>query len=65
MAHRLTSKLNPKKRYLQVALNNTLEEVHKIIFIEQCGLQGNQIKLVSKTQEIQRCSKVGLRKKFN
>lgn len=31
MAHRPTSKLNPKKRYLQVALNSTLEEAHKII----------------------------------
>lgn len=31
MAHRPTSKLNPKKRYLQVALNSTLEETHKII----------------------------------
>ncbi len=26
-----TSKLNPKKRYLQIALNNTLEEAQKII----------------------------------
>lgn len=31
MAHRSTSKLNPKKRYLQVALNSTLAEAHKII----------------------------------
>lgn len=31
MAHRQISKLNPKKRYLQVALNSTLEEAHKII----------------------------------
>lgn len=31
MFHRPTPKLNPKKRYLQVALNNTLEEAHKII----------------------------------
>ncbi|KKS36877.1 MAG: hypothetical protein UV01_C0016G0022 [Parcubacteria group bacterium GW2011_GWA2_42_14] len=31
MAHRPTSKLNPKKCYLQVALNSTLEEAHKII----------------------------------
>ncbi|TSC69450.1 MAG: bifunctional enzyme Fae/Hp [Parcubacteria group bacterium Gr01-1014_66] len=31
MAHRPTSKLNPKKRYLQMALNSTLEEAHKII----------------------------------
>lgn len=31
MAHRPASKLNPKKRYLQVALNNTLEEARKII----------------------------------
>lgn len=31
MAHRPVSKLNPKKRYLQVALNSTLEEAHKII----------------------------------
>lgn len=31
MAHRPTSKLNPKKRYLQVALNSTLEDAQKII----------------------------------
>src|SRR3989338_804863 len=31
MARRPTSKLNPKKRYLQVALNSTLEEARKII----------------------------------
>lgn len=31
MALRPVSKLNPKKRYLQVALNSTLEEAHKII----------------------------------
>ena len=31
MAHRPTSRLNPKKHYLQVALNNTLEEAHKVI----------------------------------
>jgi bifunctional enzyme Fae/Hps len=31
MEHRSTPKLNPKKRYLQIALNNTLEEAHKII----------------------------------
>lgn len=31
MTFRPTSKLNPKKRYLQIALNNTLEEAHKII----------------------------------
>src|SRR3989344_2247476 len=31
MTHRPISKLNPKKRYLQVALNSTLEEAHKII----------------------------------
>lgn len=31
MAHRPISKLNPKKRYLQVALNSTLEEAYKII----------------------------------
>lgn len=31
MAHRPNSKLNPKRRYLQVALNSTLEEAHKII----------------------------------
>lgn len=31
MAHRPISKLNPKKRYLQIALNSTLEEAHKII----------------------------------
>ncbi len=31
MSHRPVSKLNPKKRYLQIALNNTLEEAHKII----------------------------------
>lgn len=31
MGHRPTSKLNPKKRYLQVALNSTLDEAHKII----------------------------------
>ena len=31
MAIRPTSKLNPKKKYLQVALNSTLEEARKII----------------------------------
>lgn len=31
MTHRPNAKLNPKKRYLQVALNSTLEEAHKII----------------------------------
>lgn len=31
MSIRIKSKLNPKKRYLQVALNNTLEEAYKII----------------------------------
>lgn len=31
MAHRPISKLNPKKRYLQVALNSTFEEARKII----------------------------------
>lgn len=31
MAHRPVTKLNPKKRYLQVALNSTLEEARKII----------------------------------
>lgn len=31
MAIRTTSKLNPKKKYLQVALNSTLEEARKII----------------------------------
>lgn len=31
MTLRATSKLNPKKRYLQVALNSTLEEARKII----------------------------------
>jgi bifunctional enzyme Fae/Hps len=31
MAHRPISKLNPRKRYLQVALNNTLGEAQKII----------------------------------
>ncbi len=32
MGHHPTSKLNPKKRYLQIALNSTLEEARKIIF---------------------------------
>ncbi len=31
MAYRSISKLNPKKRYLQIALNSTLGEAHKII----------------------------------
>ncbi|OGG76845.1 hypothetical protein A3B35_01995 [Candidatus Kaiserbacteria bacterium RIFCSPLOWO2_01_FULL_54_24] len=31
MNHRTTSRLNPKKRYLQVALNGTLEDARKII----------------------------------
>jgi 3-keto-L-gulonate-6-phosphate decarboxylase len=31
MVHRPASKLNPKKQYLQVALNSTLEEARKII----------------------------------
>lgn len=31
MSHRPKSKLNPKKRYLQVALNSTLGEAHRII----------------------------------
>jgi len=31
MSHRPVSKLNPKKRYIQIALNSTLEEAHKII----------------------------------
>ncbi len=31
MSSRINSKLNPKKKYLQVALNNTLEEAEKII----------------------------------
>lgn len=31
MAHRPVSKLNPKKRYLQVSLNSTLREAHNII----------------------------------
>lgn len=31
MAIHLKSKLNPKKRYLQVALNSTLEDAHEII----------------------------------
>ena len=31
MTHKPISKLNPKKRYLQIALNSTLEEAHKII----------------------------------
>lgn len=31
MVHRPISRLNPKKRYLQVALNSTLEEAYKII----------------------------------
>jgi len=31
MSHHPVSKLNPKKRYLQVALNSTLEEAHNII----------------------------------
>ncbi len=31
MAHRPTSRLNPKKRYLQVALNSTLEDAYEII----------------------------------
>lgn len=31
MSFRPTSRLNPKKRYLQVALNNTLDEARKII----------------------------------
>src|SRR3989338_7214050 len=31
MHNRSSSKLNPKERYLQVALNSTLEEAHKII----------------------------------
>ena len=32
MSHRPQSQLNPKKAYLQVALNSTLEEARKIIF---------------------------------
>lgn len=32
MGNRPASRLNPKKRYLQVALNSTLEEAKKIIF---------------------------------
>ena len=31
MSHIPVSKLNPKKRYLQIALNSTLQEAHKII----------------------------------
>lgn len=31
MSHRPVSKLNPRKKYLQVALNSTLEEAHRII----------------------------------
>lgn len=31
MSHRSTSKLNPKKRYLQIAFNSTLEEARDII----------------------------------
>lgn len=31
MWYRRTSKLNPKKRYLQIALNSTLEEAYRII----------------------------------
>lgn len=31
MSHRPVSKLNPRKKYLQVALNSTLNDAHKII----------------------------------
>ncbi len=31
MMKKTISKLNPRKRYLQIALNSTLEEAHKII----------------------------------
>ncbi|MDO8482414.1 MAG: hypothetical protein Q7S86_01185, partial [bacterium] len=31
MVNKLTTRLNPRKRYLQVALNGSLEDAHEII----------------------------------
>lgn len=58
MSHRPRSKLNPKKRYLQIALNSTLEEARNII---TCLPVSDRILVEAGTPLIKRYGEHGIR----
>lgn len=58
MANKLPAKLNPKKRYLQVALNSTLDEAYRVI---NCLPMSDRIIIEAGTPLIKRYGEDGIR----